>query len=252
MSNESLPHLPSSTSDEQPRPAPRLEIGSLAAIAVLLIVDLFADAASTSVLHVTVELAATALAVVTAVRLWRRWLLARRALEGSVDDLSGRLRVATADASRWRMEAREALRGLGAAIERQCNRWQLTEAERAVAVLLLLGDRHTPFTIAQLLLPFGAVYRPFAVGLGQLAVYGMTLVAGTFYVRRHIGRRGWRLIHFGSFAVFGLALLHGLGASSDRTVMVAGVVPTLLILFFGIYRTLAHLASAAAAEVRAQ
>jgi len=139
MSNESLPSLPASTSDEQPRSTPWLEIGSLAAIALLLVVDLFADAAGTSALHVTVELAATALAVVTAVRLWRRWLVTRRALEGSVDDLSGRLRVATADASRWRAEAREALQGLGAAIERQCNRWQLTEAERMVAVLLLKG-----------------------------------------------------------------------------------------------------------------
>jgi len=118
--------------------------------------------------------------------------------------------------------------------------------------LVLLGDRHTPFTIAQILLPFGAVYRPFAVGLGQLAVYGMTLVAGTFYVRRHIGRRAWRLIHFGTFAVFALALLHGLGSSSDRTVMVAGIVPALLILFFGTYRTVAHLAGGASPEVQAQ
>jgi DNA-binding CsgD family transcriptional regulator len=139
VSNANLPDLPGSTSNERPRPTPLLEIGSLAAIAVLLVVDLFADAAGTSALHVAVELSATALAVVTAVRLWRRWLLTRRALEGSVDDLSGRLRVATADASRWRAEAREALQGLGAAIERQCNRWQLTEAERVVAVLLLKG-----------------------------------------------------------------------------------------------------------------
>ena len=80
----------------------------------------------------------------------------------------------------------------------------------------------------------------------------MALVAGTFYVRKRIGRRAWRLIHFGSFAVFALALLHGLGASSDRTVMVAGIVPALLILFFGIYRTLAHLASGAHPEVQAQ
>jgi DNA-binding CsgD family transcriptional regulator len=139
VSNANLPDPPGSTSNGRTRPTPLLEIGSLAAIAVLLVVDLFADAAGTSALHVAVELAATALAVVTAVRLWRRWLLARRALEGAVDDLSGRLRVATADASRWRAEAREALQGLGAAIERQCNRWQLTEAERVVAVLLLKG-----------------------------------------------------------------------------------------------------------------
>jgi len=139
VSNTNVPSLPGSTAKGQPRPTRRFEIGSVAAIAVLLVVDLFADAAGTSALHVAVELAATALAVVTAVRLWRRWLSERRALEGSFDDLSGRLRVATADASRWRAEARDALQGLGAAIERQCKRWQLTEAEGGVAVLLLKG-----------------------------------------------------------------------------------------------------------------
>ena len=56
-----------------------------------------------------------------------------------MDELSGRLRAAHEDAERWRTEARDALEGLGAAIERQCDRWELTEAERSVAVLLLKG-----------------------------------------------------------------------------------------------------------------
>lgn len=40
---------------------------------------------------------------------------------------------------RWRTDARQALAGLGAAIERQFERWQLTDAERSVALLLLKG-----------------------------------------------------------------------------------------------------------------
>ena len=118
---------------------PLFDIGALAAMAVLLIVDLAADAARTSALHLTVEVAATAFAVVTAGRLWLRWVAARRALEHRVEDLRARLGVASADAERWRAEAREALEGLGAAIERQCERWGLTAAETAVAVLLLKG-----------------------------------------------------------------------------------------------------------------
>jgi DNA-binding CsgD family transcriptional regulator len=46
------------------------------------------------------------------------------------------------DARRWNREAQEALRGLGAAIDRQFDRWSLTEAEREVALLQLKGLRH--------------------------------------------------------------------------------------------------------------
>ena len=40
---------------------------------------------------------------------------------------------------RWRTEARSHLDGLGAAIDVQFSRWNLTEAEREVALLLLKG-----------------------------------------------------------------------------------------------------------------
>jgi DNA-binding NarL/FixJ family response regulator len=116
-----------------------LDLGVVVAIATMLIVDLVADSAGTSLLHVMLELAATAVAVAAATGLVLRWVAARRALERRVGDLDERLRSASADAERWREEAREALEGLGAAIERQCDRWELTEAERAVALLLLKG-----------------------------------------------------------------------------------------------------------------
>lgn len=116
-----------------------LDFGVLVLIAVFLVVDLVADAADTSSLHVTIEVAATVLAVAAAARLSLRWIAARRQLERRVDELHGRLHAASEDAARWREEAREALEGLGVAIERQCDRWGLTDAERAVTVLLLKG-----------------------------------------------------------------------------------------------------------------
>jgi DNA-binding CsgD family transcriptional regulator len=98
-----------------------------------------ADAARASLLHVTLEVSATVFAIVAAARTWRGWIARRRALERRVDELGGRLRVASEDVERWRTEAREAIEGLGFAIDRQCDRWGLTDAERAVAVLLLKG-----------------------------------------------------------------------------------------------------------------
>lgn len=47
-----------------------------------------------------------------------------------------------AEASSWRQEARDALVGLSDAIDRQFTRWELTQAEREVALLLLKGLSH--------------------------------------------------------------------------------------------------------------
>jgi DNA-binding CsgD family transcriptional regulator len=49
------------------------------------------------------------------------------------------LEVARLQGQRWRTEARSLLNGLGEAIEAQFSRWNLTEAEREVALLLLKG-----------------------------------------------------------------------------------------------------------------
>ncbi len=52
------------------------------------------------------------------------------------------LEMARMQGQRWRSEARTYLNGLGEAIEAQFSRWNLTEAEREVALLLLKGLSH--------------------------------------------------------------------------------------------------------------
>jgi DNA-binding CsgD family transcriptional regulator len=49
------------------------------------------------------------------------------------------LELARVHGERWRSEARTFLNGLGEAIEAQFSRWNFTEAEREVALLLLKG-----------------------------------------------------------------------------------------------------------------
>ena len=49
------------------------------------------------------------------------------------------LEVARIEGQRWRTESRSLLAGLGTAIDAQFSRWNLTEAEREVALLLLKG-----------------------------------------------------------------------------------------------------------------
>ena len=47
-----------------------------------------------------------------------------------------------AEAQRWSREAKDVLKGLGAAIDTQFDKWGLTPAERDVALLQLKGLRH--------------------------------------------------------------------------------------------------------------
>jgi len=52
------------------------------------------------------------------------------------------IEVARAEGTQWRTDMRELLKGLSAAIDAQFERWQLTAAEREVALLLLKGLSH--------------------------------------------------------------------------------------------------------------
>jgi DNA-binding CsgD family transcriptional regulator len=52
------------------------------------------------------------------------------------------LEVARTEGARWRSDMRELLKGLGDAIDAQFDRWQLTPAEREVALLMLKGLSH--------------------------------------------------------------------------------------------------------------
>lgn len=82
--------------------------------------------------------------------------------------------------------------------------------------LILLGDRYIQADLRQILLPFAyAGHQPLWVGLGQIGLYLLALVGLSFYVKSWIGRSAWRLIHFLSFALFILALLHGIFSGSD-------------------------------------
>ena len=83
-------------------------------------------------------------------------------------------------------------------------------------VIVLLGNLFVPYSVVQLLVPLvDAPYRPLGVALGQIGLYLLIPVTFTFYVRRQIGNRAWHLIHFASYAVFAMVLLHGLFSGTD-------------------------------------
>lgn len=84
--------------------------------------------------------------------------------------------------------------------------------------LVLLGDRYISFTFLQILVPFASVnYRPFWVGLGQIAFYLAIPVLFSFYVRKQLGFKLWRGLHYGAFVVYSLLTIHALLAGTDTT-----------------------------------
>jgi methionine sulfoxide reductase heme-binding subunit len=103
--------------------------------------------------------------------------------------------------------------------------WILDEIHQFLALLVaaLVGlhllslflDPLIPFSLLNFWLPIGEPYRPFAVDLGVLALYGLVIVLASSWLRRYIRYARWRTLHYGSFAVFLLVTLHGVLAGSD-------------------------------------
>lgn len=80
---------------------------------------------------------------------------------------------------------------------------------------LLVFDQSYRFTPLSLIVPFRSPYSPITVGIGQLGLYASAIVTASFYVRRFIGQRVWRLIHYLTFLAFVGVTYHGLASGSD-------------------------------------
>jgi hypothetical protein len=91
------------------------------------------------------------------------------------------------------------------------------------------------FTWAEILIPGRSDWKPLPVGFGIFAFYGLMVIVASFYVRRWIGQRVWRLIHFGSLGVFIASLVHGIQAGSDTSQpLVLGMYVGAAIVVFGL------------------
>jgi sulfoxide reductase heme-binding subunit YedZ len=64
-------------------------------------------------------------------------------------------------------------------------------------------------------IPFTMSIHAFSTGLGVIAAYLAFLLGLSFYLRRRIGARLWRQAHRATIVVYGLGVLHALGAGSD-------------------------------------
>lgn len=85
--------------------------------------------------------------------------------------------------------------------------------------LIILGDHYIKFTPLQLFLPFSTVnYRPLWVGIGQVGFYLWGILVWSFYIRSAIGQKTWRAMHYMSFFLYLMGVMHGLFSGTDSTV----------------------------------
>jgi sulfoxide reductase heme-binding subunit YedZ len=94
----------------------------------------------------------------------------------------------------------------------------------ALHVGALLFDPVIHFGPAAALVPFAAPWRPAAVAGGVIAGWLMVALTASFRLRRFIGQRGWRRLHYASFAAFVLALGHALASGTDLSGVAGPVV----------------------------
>lgn len=98
--------------------------------------------------------------------------------------------------------------------------WHQTLAWTGLSMLALhagalLLDPTLHFRLPSVLIPFASAWRPGAVAAGVVAGWLTLMLAVSFRLRRWIGQRGWRRLHYASFAAFFLALGHALTAGTD-------------------------------------
>lgn len=96
----------------------------------------------------------------------------------------------------------------------------------AVHVVTAVADPYVTIGIAAAVIPFTSPYEPLWLGLGAISLDMIVALIGTSLARARIGRRTWRAVHWLAYACWPVAVLHGVGSSTD---MRAGWLLTLTI-----------------------
>jgi DNA-binding CsgD family transcriptional regulator len=115
-------------------------------VALLAAIDVSADLQEgAAVAHVAAEVGILLVGLLGSIFMARRLVLTlrrARAVEKEALSLAEQLAATRVEANRWRTEARDLVKGLAAALDQQFDRWNLTPAEKEVALLLLKGLSH--------------------------------------------------------------------------------------------------------------
>jgi methionine sulfoxide reductase heme-binding subunit len=84
------------------------------------------------------------------------------------------------------------------------------------AVSLVL-DTTVKVSLAALVVPGLVNYRPAAVAAGVVGSWLFVVVTTSFWLRKRIGVRMWRRLHWFTYVLFGIATIHGITAGTDAS-----------------------------------
>lgn len=85
----------------------------------------------------------------------------------------------------------------------------------AVHLASLGLDPYAQLRLVDLVLPFLGAWRPLWLGLGTLAVDLLGVVTVVSLMRHRVGPRVFRAVHWGTYVLWPIALLHALGTGTD-------------------------------------
>ena len=85
-----------------------------------------------------------------------------------------------------------------------------------VHLVSLLFDPYAQLRVVDLVVPFLGSYRSFWLGLGTLAVDLLLVVTGVSLLRRYVGPQVFRAVHWATYALWPVALMHAFGTGTDR------------------------------------
>lgn len=91
-------------------------------------------------------------------------------------------------------------------------------------IVTAVADGFAPIGYVASVVPFSSPYRPLWLAFGTLSFDLLLAVTVTSAVRRYLGQRAWRAVHWLAYACWPIALLHGLGTGTDTRLSVVLVV----------------------------
>jgi sulfoxide reductase heme-binding subunit YedZ len=94
----------------------------------------------------------------------------------------------------------------------------------AVHVGTLLLDPYAQLKLVDLALPFLGSFRTFWLGLGTLAVDLLAVITVVSLLRNVVGPRVFRAVHWLTYALWPVALMHALGTGTDAGSLVMDAV----------------------------
>jgi sulfoxide reductase heme-binding subunit YedZ len=83
--------------------------------------------------------------------------------------------------------------------------------------IALVLDTTVKVSPLALVVPGLITYRPLATSIGVLAAELTLVVYVSFSLRRQIGHKIWRALHWTTYGLFALATVHGLAAGTDTS-----------------------------------